>query len=517
MASPGLVRLVWGFVGFFAAFAPAATAAPVPDYPHVPGRLIVGFQDTVTPFARRGVHAAVGVVEVRALVHPRMDLAIFDANENLAAREAAYRARPEVDFVHPDYLGGGGFVPNDTFYGDQWHLSNTGQSGGTAGADIEAEAGWDIAAGGASVVVAVLDTGIDSDHQEFAGRIVAGWDFVNDDPDAEDDHGHGSLVAGLLAANTGNGFGVAGVDHSCVILPIKVLDEFNAGSTSSLINGLGFAAANDADVINLSLVNYPCTAGLLDALSEAELAGAILVACAGNGGIGDADSWCPGASDHTISVGTTTDLDARAFYSSTGSALDFVAPGHLLQSVLYDSLDDGSTTFSGCSAATPVAAGIVSILRALAPELRADGVRAILQASAEDLVGAPEEDTPGWDEFMGYGRLNLRHALEHFLQATAAKRLAATDDLLLEATPNPSVGAATVRFSLPAASWVTLTIHDVHGRTVRTIVQGIAAPGRHEVRWDGRDRDGHSVAPSVYFARLVTSGQTTQQKITLLR
>jgi subtilisin family serine protease len=486
---------------------------------HVPGRLIVGFREGVSPQARGDVHRLVGAREWRALVHPRMELALFDSSADLSRLEAEVRASPDVEFVQPDYIGRGGSAPNDTFYGEQWHLNNGGQSGGTPGADIEAEAGWDIASGSSSVVVAVLDTGIDSDHPEFAGRILTGWDFVNDDADPEDDYGHGTLVSGLLAANSNNAFSVSGVDHGCMILPIKVLDQFNTGTTSNLINGLGFAAASHADVISMSLINYPCGGALEDALDDAELSGAILVACAGNGGIGDADVSCPGASTHTMSIGVTTDTDARASYSGTGDALDFVAPGHVVRTVVYDSFDDGFQIFSGCSAATPVAAGIVSILRALGPELRTPEVRSILQATAEDLVGAPDEDTPGWDPYMGYGRLNLRAALQYFVGATGAPRVEVRreGDLRVDTRPNPVRGAASIRFTLPTETWATVSIFDVRGRLVRTLVDGLRGAGGHDVSWDGTDRGGYPSAAGVYFARVAAGGRSALQKVTLLR
>ena len=511
------VCLVWTLIAGSLLASSPAPAVEAQERACVPGRLIVGFRDAVAPVARHAVHANAGVLAIKPLLHPRMDLVTVDPSADLHAVEAAYRARPEVAFAQPDYLGQGGFVPNDTFYGEQWHHANTGQSGGTPGADIESEGGWDISRGSNAVVVAVLDTGIDSDHPEFAGRILPGWDFVNDDADPEDDHGHGTLVTGLLAANAGNGFAVAGTDHECMILPVKVLDSFNIGTTSNLINALGFGTTNAVDVISMSLVNYPCSTALDDALRDAKLAGAILVACAGNGGIGDADASCPGASFHSLSIGTTMDNDARASYSATGNALGFVAPGHLVRSVVFDSFADEFSIFSGCSAATPVAAGIVSILRALDPSLRTPHIRAILQASAEDMVGDPTEDTPGWDPYMGYGRLNLRAALEQFLQNTGAPRLAETDDLHLETSPNPAAGAATVRFTLPAPAWVTLTIYDVRGRIVRTMLDGISSGGAHDVRWDGLDGEGRRVGSGVYFARLATSGRATQKKITLLR
>jgi hypothetical protein len=109
-----------------------------------------------------------------------MVLVRVDDPGDLKQRYAGYAAHPSVAFVQPDYYGEGGFTPDDSQWTSIWHHGNTGQFGGTPGADLESEAGWDLSRGSPSVVVAVLDSGIDSDHPEFAGRILPGWDFVND-------------------------------------------------------------------------------------------------------------------------------------------------------------------------------------------------------------------------------------------------------------------------------------------------------------------------------------------------
>ena len=160
---------------------------------------------------------------------------------------------------------------------------------------------------------------------EFVPLVHPRMDLVTFDAAA--DLAHGTHVAGLLAANANNAFAVSGVDRQCMILPVKILDSSNLGTTANLINGLGYATTQGVDVISMSLINYPCSGGLNTALRDAKLAGAILVACAGNGGIGDADVSCPGASTHTISIGASDADDWRASYSGTGSALEFMTPG----------------------------------------------------------------------------------------------------------------------------------------------------------------------------------------------
>jgi hypothetical protein len=202
---------------------------------------------------------------------------------------------------------------------------------------------------------------------------------------------------------------VAGVDHSCSILPVKILNQGGNGTTFNLARGLSFAAG--ADVINMSLIGYPGTRTLREALEFARDAGSILIACAGNDGIGDADVSFPGASPLTISVGASDRHDWRAGFSGTGNALDVLAPGVSVRTVRWNSTRDASSPFTGCSAATPVVAGIATLLLSVDPTLSHDDIKDILTATAEDQVGLPEEDTPGRDDFYGYGRVNLFKAL----------------------------------------------------------------------------------------------------------
>jgi len=492
--------------------------AVILDHPYVPGELIVGFTAEATAQQQASLHAALGARQVQPLGIARASLVKLDPAASLVEIQSQYLSSPHVEFADPNYLGEGGFLPNDTGYGNQWHHNNTGQFGGTPGADIESQAGWDASRGSSSVTVAVLDSGIDSDHPEFAGRILAGFDCVNEDTNPEDDHGHGTMVTGLLAANADNGFAAAGVDHFCRIMPIKVLNAGNAGSTADLIQGIGFASANAADVLSMSLINYPLGSALNTALRDAKEAGAILVACAGNGGIGDADISGPGNSTHTISIGATTNMDVRAFYSGTGNELEFVAPGHEVRTVVYNSSIDAVSIFSGCSAATPVAAGIVTILRGLEPELRTRHIRDILQASAEDQVGPASEDTPGWDQFFGFGRLNLKNALDVFLAATAAPvNEHSVRGLSLRIDPNPSSASSRISFAMPVRGWIEASILDVSGRAIRSLAKGIRLEGEQVLDWNGLDDRGQAVSSGIYFVRVQAGDQEEIRKIARVR
>jgi len=363
-------------------------------------------------------------------------------------------------------------------------------------ADIDAETGWSISRGTASVVVAVLDTGIDSDHPEFAGRLLPGFDFVGDDADPEDDHGHGTLATGILAANANNGFAVAGVDHFCSILPVKILNQDNLGSTFDLVQGIDYAVSQGVDVMSMSLIGYPDALAIRNALRDAFEAGVVLVACGGNDGMGDADVTWPGASEYTISVGWTDDLDVRDDDSGTGMALDVVAPGSGVITVRYDDAADLTSGFSGCSAATPVVAGIASLCLAVDGELTNASVRALIIAGSEDEVGPPEEDGPGWDPYYGFGRVNLQETLALASVATAVDPAQGPGPVArARAVPNPF--RTRTRLELPADSRGPVDVHIVapDGREVRQIHVLASAP----VIWDGTTDQGGPAAPGRYF------------------
>lgn len=389
---------------------PCATMA---EDAYVPGEVLVKFKAGVSVTEINTIISANGATVIELIEGLNVYRLKIPTGVTVADMVHIFSGDPRCEYAEPNYSGqGGDLPPSDTHYQQQWFLNNIGQTEGTIDADIDAPEGWEITTGSPSILVAVLDTGIDSDHAEFEGRIVAGYDFVNDDDDPEADHPHGVQVSGIIAANADNNFSVAGIDHQVSILPIKVLDAQNRGSTSALIAGLMFAADQGAHVINMSLTGYPSGSNALNnGLQLARDAGSILIACAGNGGFGNADVSGPGASPLTISVGATDHNDVRANFSGTGAALDVVAPGVRLATPVYDDDLDDYRIFSGCSAATSVVSGITTLLLSRNDQLTHDHVRSILSQSAEDEVGFSAEDAPGRDDNYGYGRVNLNDAL----------------------------------------------------------------------------------------------------------
>ncbi|OUC06819.1 hypothetical protein RY27_18675, partial [Litorilinea aerophila] len=193
---------------------------------------------------------------------------------------------------------------------------------------IHALEGWEITTGSPEVVIAMLDTGLNLQHPEFAGRIVPGYDFVNDDPDPTDDHGHGTHAAGLIAAAIDNGIGLAGVCPNCRLMPIKVLNGQNSGTWFNVARGILFAVDHGARVINLSLGSSVPSQTVAEAVRYAEERGVLVVAAAGNA---DSDApFYPAALDPVIGVSATMENDQTWSLSNQGSYVDVAAPGHII-------------------------------------------------------------------------------------------------------------------------------------------------------------------------------------------
>lgn len=311
---------------------------------------------------------------------------------------------------------------------------------------VEAEAAWQ-ATKGAGIVVAVVDTGVDPRHPDLKKRLLDGRDLADDDLDSSDDNGHGTLVAGIIAASTSNGVGVASVAPAARILPVRVLGADGTGSSEDVAEGIRWAIDEGADVINLSLAqdagegmvarNLLRDPSVDRAIEDAASAGATVVIAAGNdheGGRAETsyDASVPGV----VVVGATTKKDRRAAYSHYGRGLDMVAPGGGSAS---DPSDDGCTERNsivstwwnperersdyGGGCGTSMAVGFVSGAAALLHARGMSNAQVVdrLLATADDL-GAQ-----GRDQFYGTGRLNVRRALGVAAEAAVDEGLPPSD------------------------------------------------------------------------------------------
>ncbi len=267
---------------------------------------------------------------------------------------------------------------------------------------------WKRSTGGSNLV-AVLDTGVQADHRDLRNRVVKGYDFVNDDSSAIDDNGHGTWVAGIIAANANDGYGIAGISWKDRILPVKIMSAGGTGSTADLAAGITYAANRGADIINMSVGGFPYSQVIQDAVNNAWNKGAVLVGAAGNNN--RRETFYPASYDHVVSVSATQVEDEFSHWSSYGPKVDVSAPG---SSVLTTNCtaaacmheDWGSHTYiSGTSFATPNVSGVVALLMARYPAKTPAQIVSRLLGTVDDLGYRGREDR------YGLGRVNAFRAL----------------------------------------------------------------------------------------------------------
>ncbi len=315
-----------------------------------------------------------------------------DVEEKTAVR--AYNSLEEVEYAEPNYFYYIFAMPNDAFFSSQYGLYNSSNQG------IDAIGGWDVEQGDSSVIIAIIDTGIDSTHEDLSGKVIQGYDFVNEDYDPRDDNGHGTHVAGIAAAKWNNGRGIAGVCPGCSLLAVKVVTADGSGANSWIANGIANAVNLGARVINLSLGGLDRSSTIQLAVQQAYQRGAVVVAASGNDGSGV--PLYPAAFEEAIAVGATDRYGDRASFSSYGSHLELAAPGQ----AIYSTLPGNSYgAWNGTSMACPHVAGLAGLLLSRNPALSNAQIRQILISTSQDLGAS------GRDSYFGYGRINALRAL----------------------------------------------------------------------------------------------------------
>ena len=315
-----------------------------------------------------------------------------------------------VAYAEPNYIATAAALasPNDPSLG--WSIGK-----------ISAVAGWSrlfpaypTALDGA--LIAVLDTGVQANHPDLSGRVLAGGNCVPGFCSAggsNDENNHGTHVAGIAAAATNNGVGISGVALTSKVLPVKVLDADGSGSYAGIAAGIDWAVSQGARVINMSLSGTSSSTTLCSAVSRAISAGVVVVAAAGNSS-SSARAY-PAACTGSIGVAATDSSDLRASYSNTGSPNVFVsAPGSSIYSTIAGS---SYATFNGTSMAAPHVAGLVALLRTQNSSLTVSGVKTILATTSDKVGGTYGSDPYGtcagctWSSWFGYGRINVDRAL----------------------------------------------------------------------------------------------------------
>ena len=418
----------------------AGAGAPGRPSARVPNELIVRFSARAEGPRRAALRDTVDADAVRGLPLPDGQLLRLRGDVGIDAAIARLQRSGDVLYAEPNLVRTTSATMNDPFFSRLWGLRNSGQIvdgvAGTAGADIAATSAWDLATGSKSAPVAVIDTGVAADHPDLRGQIannigeiagngidddanryiddVAGWDFVGDDSVPEDANGHGTHVAGTIAARGNDGTGVVGVAPATRIIPLRVLDADGSGSLSDVVSAYGYAARNGARVVNLSLGGASPSRAERDAITAAP--SVLFVAAAGNGGsdgLGDNNDVAgeyPCAYDlvNVLCVSASDQHDQLASFSNYGAtSVDLAAPGVNIFSDQPPSSTaaPGYAFYDGTSMATPHVSGAAALALAFSPIASVEKVK-------QALLDATDARPALLDSSVSGGRLNARRTLE---------------------------------------------------------------------------------------------------------
>ncbi len=461
-----------GFVrGLFALtlLAWASTAHAQADF--VPGQIIVKLAPATSAGDAVSLRASVGGSVERRIQGIGIEVWTV-AGIGVPDVVARLRRDRRVVFAEPNYIVRAvDLFPDDPRFSSQWSLHNTGQAGGKPDADLDAPEAWTIETGN-TVLVGVIDTGVDWDHADLAANIfvnpreipgnqidddgngfiddVHGWDFINEDNDPNDDNGHGTHVAGTIAAAGNNGVGVSGVAWSARIVPIKFLSAIGTGSVIDAIRAIEYATALGVKLTNNSWGGVGYSEAMQLAIESARDAGILFVAASGNNGLNtDSAPHYPSAlpNENIIAVGSSDRRDERSGFSNYGAVtVDLFAPG---SDIISTFPGDRYAIASGTSMAAPHVSGAACLIWAAAP--------ALTVAEVKDAILASVDVVPELQGLVATGgRLNLDRMLSQLddvppaavLDVTAAEMGSNTASLTWTASGDDGVSRIASRYDL---------------------------------------------------------------------
>ena len=385
---------------FLLACSVPAFSQDTKELEYIPDELLVKFRPGVSRHLARATHRYFGSRTIKRF--RRIDVDHIKIPEGWSIEEAisVYMLDPDVEYAEPNYIRRFFLLPDDPDFGKLWGLHNTGQevngTSGTEDADIDAPEVWDTQTGSSSVIIALIDTGADLDHEDLTENIwrntgedwvngtpgnnsedddnngktddYYGWDFVNGDNDPDDDNSqdesyHGTHVTGIIAAQGNNNIGTTGVCWSASIMPLKMLDGHGNGTVADEIEAINYAIDKGAKIINVSLGGSGYSMGEYEAIKSARDAGLLFVAAAGNDGTDNDSAPVYPASydlDNIISVAAADYNDNLAWWANYGyTSVDVAAPGV----DIYSTKAGNSYQYqSGSSMASPHVSGLAALV-----------------------------------------------------------------------------------------------------------------------------------------------------------
>jgi subtilisin family serine protease len=363
----------------------ALLAAQPQDF--VTGRVLVKFRSGVTETQRTNVlgrHSSRTLGTVGQTGVHIVQVAPGASERDLVAQ---FKTHGEVEFAELDRIvPPADIIPNDPWYANwEWHLPK-----------ISAPTAWSTTTGSASVVIAVIDTGVDPTHPDLASKLVPGWNIYANNSDTHDTYGHGTQVAGTIGAVSNNGVGVASVCWNCMIMPVLVSDSTGSATYSNLAAGTTWAADHGARVANMSYM-VTDSSTVTSAAQYFQSKGGVVTSSAGNYSSFDSTSDNP----YILTVSATDPNDALYSWSNTGNNVDLSAPG----CVYTTTVGGGYGSACGTSFSAPIVAAVAGLVYSLNSSLSPSQVTQILDKNADDLGPA------GWDATFGWGRVNAARAV----------------------------------------------------------------------------------------------------------
>jgi thermitase len=371
-----------------------------------------------------------------------------------------YNSDENIEYSEPNFIGFAAgekgsdkyllpelnkMLPNDSYFYKQWYLKNDGTvrpttgSSGKSGADVNIIKAWDIEQGNDDLIVAILDSGINDDSPDLSQRLwvntkeipnngidddhngyiddYKGWDFAYEGSYNQDGFGHGTNIATVIGARTNNNYGFAGINSKCKLMNCKNLNDDNSGEYEWWAKSIIYAVDNGARIINMSEGGADYSKTLKKAVDYALKKGVLVSAAMMNKA--NNDDYYPASYIGVFAVGATDTDDKRCKRftwgggSCWGKHISVVAPGNKIYGIDYSDVNNFDLYWSGTSQATAVVSGLASLLLTQKPERTVDELKSIITSTALDLVGDPSEDKPGWDQFMGYGRVDFYRALTY--------------------------------------------------------------------------------------------------------
>jgi len=380
--------------------------------------ILVKFQPGAAANARAATHQQAGGQVVRQV--PGLDVDVVRAQGRGPQALAAYEHNPNVLYAEPNGIAYPAWSPNDPYYASnqQWALNNLGTTGGKVDRDIDAPQAWNVTQGSSAQTIAIIDTGVTVDHPDLAGKVVDNRNWY-DGSGTQDSYGHGTHVAGIAAATTNNGIGIAGVCPNCSLLNAKVCDDSGSCPYDRIANGILWSvgcewrdAQNNclspirAKSINVSIAGTVNSTTLQSAIDRAWTRGAVITCAAGNGAT--STPYYPAAYNNCIAVAATDANDVRPSWSNYGSSwVDVAAPGVSIVSTLNPNAStfsdpSGYGQLSGTSMASPEVAGLAGLVWSTGEKTNTR-VRQKIESSADAIAGTGS----AWSK----GRINACRAV----------------------------------------------------------------------------------------------------------